>query len=137
MIKLLDILLEDENILIPRRSKEERSKNHIIALQKKIQQYIKDGSRGNLYLNNTPIQSLPDNLSVGGNLWLTKTPIQSLPNNLSVGGSLDLRYTPIQSLPSDLSVGGSLDLRFTPIARKYNEEEIRKMVSNVKRKILI
>jgi len=117
MIKLLDILLEGGNILIPRRSKEERSKNHIITLQKKIQQYIKDGSRGDLNLSNTPIQSLPDNLTVGGDLNLSNTPIQSLPDNLTVGGNLLLSNT--------------------PIARKYNEEEIRKMVPNVKRKILI
>jgi hypothetical protein len=117
MLKLLNILLEDENILIPRRSKEERSKNHLIATQKKIQQYIKDGSKGNLYLNNTPIQSLPNDLTVGGHLYLYDTPIQSLPN--------------------DLTVGGNLYLYGTPISKKYSKEEIKKMVPGVKGYILI
>ena len=36
-------------------------------------------SGGSLYLYNTPIQSLPDNLTVGGNLDLYNTAIQSLP----------------------------------------------------------
>ncbi len=65
MIKLLDILRENK-ILVPRRSPEERQKNYLIATQKKIQQYIKDGGKGDLYLSNTPIQSLPDGLKVGG-----------------------------------------------------------------------
>jgi len=103
MIKLLNILKETQ-ILVPRRSPEERQKNYQIAIQKKIQQYIKGGSRGDLNLNGTPIQSLPDNLEVGGDLYLRNTPIQSLPNDLKVGGYLDLRNTQIQSLPDNLKV---------------------------------
>jgi hypothetical protein len=56
MIKLIDLLKENK-ILIPRRSPEEREKNYVIATQKKIQQYIKDGSKGDLNLANTPITS--------------------------------------------------------------------------------
>jgi hypothetical protein len=111
MIKLLDILRENK-ILVPRRSPEERQKNYLIATQKKIQQYIKDGGKGNLNLSNTPIQSLPPGLKVGGDLNLENTPIQSLPPGLEVGGILYL--------------GG------TPISKKYTEEEIRKMVPGVK-----
>jgi hypothetical protein len=135
MIKLLDILRENK-ILVPRRSPEERQKNYQIALQKKIQQYIKDGGKGNLNLSDTPIQSLPPGFKVGRNLYLKDTPIQSLPNglevvgdlyledcknlkslpnDLKVGGSLDLSGTSIQPLPDGLKVGGSLDLRGTPI----------------------
>jgi hypothetical protein len=132
MFKLLDILLEDENILIPRRSKEERSKNHLIAVQKQIQQYIKDGSKGSLDLSNTPIESLPDNLTVGGYLDLRDTPIQSLPKNLNVENSLDLTDTLIKSLPNDLKVGGGLFIEYTPLSKKYTKEEIKKMVPNVK-----
>ena len=155
MIKLLDIL--ENKILIPRRSPDERSANFLIATQKKIQQYIKDGSKGNLILSSTPITSLPDNLQVGGDLGLYGTPITSLPNNLKVGGnlflenikltslpdnlqvgeSLWLRNTPITSLPGNLKVGGSLDLRNTPLSEKYSEEEIRKMVPGVKGNIYL
>ena len=115
MIKLLDIL--ENKILIPRRSPDERSANFIIATQKKIQQYIKDGSKGNLDLRNTPITSLPDNLKVGGSLSLIDTPITSLPDNLQVGGYLSL-----------------ID---TPLSKKYTKEEIRKMVPGVKGHIFL
>jgi hypothetical protein len=156
MIKLLDILRENK-ILVPRRSPEERQKNYQIALQKKIQQYIKDGGKGDLDLENTPIQSLPDGLKVGGSLYLRGTPIQSLPDSLKVGGALNLINTPIQSLPSglevggklllsntpiqslpdDLEVGGNLYLRGTPISKKYTEEEVRKMVPGVEGDIIL
>ena len=81
-MKLLKILLEQEKILVPRRI-EGRPEKHIRATQQKIQQYIKDGSKGNLDLQGTSIKSLPDNLkSVGGNLSLKGTPITSLPDCL-------------------------------------------------------
>jgi hypothetical protein len=111
MIKLLDMLRENK-ILVPRRSPEERQKNYQIALQKKIQQYIKDGGKGNLNLGNTPIQSLPPGLKVGGNLRLSNTLIQSLPDGLEVRGNLHLMNT--------------------PISKKYTEKQIRKMVPGVK-----
>jgi len=135
MIKLLDIL--ENKILVPRRSKEERSKNYLIATQKKIQQYIKDGSKGDLNLTNTPITSLPQDLKVKGYLDLDGSKITSLPPGLTVGGSLHLRNTLITSLPQGLTVGGSLDLGKTPISKKYNEEQIKQMVPGVKGNIYI
>jgi len=135
MIKLLDIL--ENNILVPRRSKEERAKNYFIAVQKQIKQYIKDGREGDLELNGAPITSLPDNLrSVGGSLNLSDSLITSLPDDLKIDGYLQLedcknltslpyglfvesglylRNTPITSLPFDLNIGGNLDLSNTPI----------------------
>jgi len=118
MIKLIDLL--ENKILVPRRSPEEREKNHLIALQKKIQQYIKDGGKGSLDLGNTPITSLPNNLTVGGGLDLENTKITSLPNNLKVEGYLDLSGTKITSLPDNLTVGGFLDLTKTPITSLPN-----------------
>ena len=116
MIKLLDLLKENK-ILIPRRSPEERQKNYLIAIQKKIQQYIKDGGKGNLDLSNTPITSLPDNLKVGGNLYLENPKITSLPDNLQVGGNLNLRDT--------------------PLAKKYSKGQIKQMIPGVKGNIYI
>ena len=75
MIKIVDILKENNKILVPRRSAEERQENYAIASQKKIKQYIKDGNKGDLNLADTPIKSLPDNLEVGGALYLNDTPI--------------------------------------------------------------
>ena len=129
MIKLIDIL--ENKILVPRRGKEERAKNHKIALQKQIQHYIKDGSKGDLYLGNTPITFLPNNLTkVGGDLWLNFSKITSLPDNLEVGGILDLTGTQITSLPNNLQVGGDLDLIDTPLSKKYSVEEINQMVED-------
>jgi hypothetical protein len=147
MIKLLDILHENK-ILVPRRSTEERQKNYLIATEKRIQQYIKDGSKGNLDLKNIPIQSLGNLISVGGDLDLRETQIKSLGNlqavwghldlegtsieslgNLqSVGGYLNFGHTPIESLGNLQSVGGNVFLRGTPLSEKYTEEEIRQMV---------
>ena len=62
----------------------------------------------NLNLSNTPITSLPNNLSVEGGLDLRNTLITRLPDNLSVGGYLDLSNTPITSLPKSLKVKGTI-----------------------------
>ena len=63
---------------------------------------------GSLYLEDTNITSLPNNLSVEADLYLRGTNITSLPDNLSVGGWLDLEGTNITSLPDNLSVGGTI-----------------------------
>jgi hypothetical protein len=132
MIKLIDLLKEEE-FFTPRRSKEERSKNYNISIQKKLQQYIKDGSKGSLDLYKKPITSLPNGLKVGGDLYLNYTPIKTLPKGLEVVGDLDLSYTKIETLPNDLKVGGYLDLMNTPLAKKYTKQQlIRKMAPGVK-----
>jgi len=115
-MKLLEILLEQEKILVPRRI-EDRAKNYQITINKEIQQYIKDGSKGDLNLYGKPITSLPNNLKyVGGHIVLRGTRITSLPDNLKyVGGNLSLSNTPIKSLPDNLEVGGNLDLTRTSI----------------------
>jgi len=58
MIKLIDLL-----------------ENKIIVTQQKIQQYIKDGSKGSLNLSSTPITSLPQCLTVRNHLYLKNTPL--------------------------------------------------------------
>ena len=143
---------EEESVLIPRRSKEERQKNYIRVTQRKIQQYIKKGSVGDLDLSDTPITYLPDNLTVGGGLYLYNTPITSLPDNLKVGGSLNLYDTKITSLPDNLAVGGNLGLSSTqitslpdnltvggslylcntPILKKYSIQQLKNMLPGVK-----
>ena len=108
-MKLLKIPLEQEKILVPRRSKEERAKNYQITINKEIQQYIENGSKGDLYLDGTPITSLPDILKyVGGDLNLYQSKIKSLPDNLKVEEHLVLANTPIEYLPDNLKVKGSI-----------------------------
>ncbi len=63
MIKFLDILKEsDDNIFIPRGSKEEKDKVLIRRINDKIQEYIRNGSEGGLDLRRSPIQFIPKNL---------------------------------------------------------------------------
>ena len=126
-MKLLSILLEQEKILVPRRTKD-RAERYLRALQGKIQEYIKNGSKGSLNLQDTPITSLPDNLKyVGGNLSLSNTPIKSLPDNLEVEGDLYLDSTSITSLPDNLEVEGDIYVHKSPLAEKYTDEEIKNL----------
>ena len=88
---------------------------------------------GDLYLGDTPIQSLPNGLEVEGDLDLSYAPIQSLPDNLTVRGDLWLNVTPIQSLPNGLKVGGDLLLYETPLSKKYTtEEQLKAKYPNIK-----
>ena len=119
MIKFLDILKEsDDNIFIPRRTKEEKDKKLLFRTYRKIRDYIKNGSQGGLDLRRSSIEFLPENLTqVNGNLILIGcVNLKSLPNNLTVNGRLDLDGCKnITSLPSGLKVTGNLDLRDTNI----------------------
>ena len=80
MIKFLDILKEsDDNIFIPRGSKEEKDKVLTRKDYDKIQEYIRNGSEDTLSLFRSPIKLLPKNLTkVGGDLILKNTPIADM-----------------------------------------------------------
>ena len=154
MIKLIDLLSENK-ILVPRRSKEERQKNYNIALKKQIEQYIKDGSKGNLDLSTLKDGSiLPLNLKVGGGLDLES--LTSIPEgfNPTVGGDLDLGS--VTSIPEGFNpiVGGGLYLySITSIPKGFNptvgnslylrsvtshtKEEMEKLLTNVEGEIII
>ena len=119
MIKFLDILKEsDDNIFIPRGSKEEKDKVLTKKDYDKIQEYIRNGSEGDLILMYSQIEKLPDNFTVNGTLDLQRCKnLQSLPNGLKVTYDLDLRRTNITSLPSDLEVGRDLILMHSQIEK--------------------
>ena len=155
MIRIKNLL--ENKILVPRRSKEEREKNYKIAIAKQIQQYIQNGSEGDLELGRTPVTLLPDNLKVGGylkieytpitalpkglkverGLFATKTKIKELPEYLEVGEDLYLDRSLLQELPRNLKVGGNLHIVGTPLSKKYTEEEIRRKTPGVKGIILM
>jgi hypothetical protein len=78
--------------------------------------------KGDLNLQDSTIQVLPDNLNVEGTLYLDRTPIKTLPKNLKVGKNLSLTSTNVEKLPRDLEVGGYLNIRSTPLANKYLKE---------------
>ena len=128
--KILKGETENRDLIVPYRL-EDRPERYKRIIYKKIQDYIKNGSKGDLNINDTPIDSLPSNLkTVGGSLYLYNTPISSLPPGLKVDGNLDLSNTQISSLPTDLTVGGYLDLSYTPISKKYTIKQIRKMIED-------
>jgi hypothetical protein len=144
MIKFLDILKEsDDNIFIPRRTKEEKDKKLLFRTYRKIRDYIKNGSQGDLFLNGSPIEVLPKNLTevngdlvlidsinlkvlpkdlnVKGGLYLIRCEnIKSLPSGLRVKDNLNLKDTNITELPPDLEVGGSIFIMRTPIEKLPN-----------------
>ena len=55
MIKLIDLIKENNKILVPRRSPEERQKNYNVVLQRKIKKYMDYGRKGDLDLSETPM----------------------------------------------------------------------------------
>jgi hypothetical protein len=147
MIKLINILKEilNNKILIPRHSPEERQQDYLAKDIKKIEKYIKNGSKGNLSLSQTKIKHLPKELKiVKGDLNLQESLIESLPDNLIIKGELNLSYTnnieslpknlkieedlwlgnKINHLPKDIEVGGNVrfssyfDIEKTPLNRK-------------------
>ena len=144
MIKFLNILKEsDDNIFIPRRTKEEKDKKLLFRTYRKIRDYIKNGSQGDLFLNGSPIEVLPKNLTevngdlvlidsinlkvlpkdlnVKGGLYLIRCEnIKSLPSGLRVKDNLNLKDTNITELPPDLEVGGSIFIMRTPIEKLPN-----------------
>lgn len=80
------------------------------------------------YLKEYKIRYLEKNgtIFVPENLWLCNSKITKLPNNLFVEKWLDLRYTPITKLPNNLFVGESLYLnveKITNIAYRKNCEK--------------
>ena len=83
--------------------------------------------KGDLYLRDSKITSLPEGLKVGGDLDLGWTKITSLPEGLEVGGILDLYWTNITSLPKGLKVDDYLNIRETTLL-EYTDDELRKMI---------
>jgi acetyltransferase-like isoleucine patch superfamily enzyme len=66
--------------------------------------------KGDLNLSNTPIEELPDNVSIGGDLYLYFGKIRKIGKNLVVKGNCNLSYTPIEEIPDNVNIGGNLDL---------------------------
>jgi hypothetical protein len=87
---------------------------------------------GGIDLIGSKIVSLPDGLKVNDYLYVAMTnDILSLPNKLEVSGTLHVRYSSIQEIPSDVKAKLLL-IGDTPFADKYSENEIIKMLPNVK-----
>jgi hypothetical protein len=83
--------------------------------------------KGDLYLRDSKITSLPKGLKVGGDLNLGFTEITLLPEGLNIRGDLDIYWTGITSLPKGLKVGGKLYIRETELA-KLSDDELIEMI---------
>ena len=83
--------------------------------------------KGDLYLRDSKITSLPKGLKVGGDLDLFESKITSLPEGLEVGGDLDLSETNITLLPKGLQVGGKLFIRGSAVIN-YSFNELMDMI---------
>jgi len=144
VLKFMDILKEsDDNIFIPRRTKEEKDKKLLFRDYRKIRDYIKNGSPSDLDFSGSPIEflpknltqvngdlrliecenlkSLPSGLNIEGDLYLIRCKnLQSLPNGLKVKGHLYLTSSNINQLPQDLEFGRGIYLERTPIEKLPN-----------------
>jgi len=154
-------VLQEEKILVPRHL-ETRDEEYKRIVYQKIQDYIKEGSKGDLNLPRSPITKLPGNLVkvggflnlersqiqslnnlriVEGDLWLGNSQIQSLGNLKFVGEDLYLYDTFLKSLGNLQKIGGELHVEHTFFSKKYSKEEILQMVKDkgieVKGKIYI
>lgn len=77
-------------------------------IEELVSEYMKNGSKGDLYLKDSVVTSLPKGLKVGGSLNLMGSSILSLPDNLEIGETLVLEDTNITSLPKNLKIGRHL-----------------------------
>ena len=83
---------------------------------------------GDLSLFGSEIKSLPKDLYVSENLYVGYCDnITSLPEGLYVGGNLSIAKTNISSLPKGLKVDGFLFIRYTPLVN-FSDEELIKMI---------
>jgi hypothetical protein len=94
----------------------------------RLERYIAKGSKRDLYLVGTQIQSLGALTEVGGDLWLQDSQIQDLGALTKVVGNLWLKDSQIQDLGELREVGRNLGLKGTPIAKTHTEQEIREQV---------
>ena len=114
-----------KDLIVPRRLKD-RPERYKRIVYKQIQDYIKNGSKGNLWLQGTPIESLPSNLkTVGGYLNLSNSKILEISSDLMVDGNLNLSNTPITTISKGIIIDGWLDLNFSEITTLPSDIKIK------------
>jgi hypothetical protein len=102
----------------------EELENHPDGVQYKYEDH--------LYLNESKVKKLPNDLYVDGNLELYKAnQLKELPSKLYVEGDLLLTdCKQLRGLSKYLYVGGDLYLYKTSLADKYTDEQIRDIVTS-------
>jgi len=122
MIKLKDILLESTapDIFVPRRLED--------RVERMISLYVKNGSKGDLKLDEMGLTELPailKDISVDGHFICRYNKLTSLINApSSVGGYFDCSYNELTSLEdAPKSVGGDFYCTDNPV--KFTEKQVR------------
>lgn len=89
----------------------------LLETEKWVNDYIERGNRGDLDLQRSYIERLPDNLVVNGSMDLNCcSKLKALPKGLIVKHDMDLYGCGfIEELPADAKIGGTIDLRGTRI----------------------
>ena len=133
MIKLKDILFESTapNIFVPRRVED--------RLERMINQYIRNGSKGDLSLSNMNLIELPailKNVTVGRNFFCSNNKLTSLINSPSivVGGFYCGSNQLISLKGAPKTVGDNFFCGLNPV--KFTEEQVR-AVCDVKKRIFV
>ena len=98
------------DLIVPYRL-EDRPERYKRIIYKKIQDYIKNGSKGDLELIESPKIDLPSTLtSVGRSLNLGESKIKEINHIKSIGLFLFLDRSEISKLPDNLTVGDYLSV---------------------------
>ena len=141
MIELLEYIIDIEKdiVLTPKfkilmgkpLSKDELTFNKLYLKNSKIKK-LPDNLRieGSLHLQYSEIEVLPKNLYVRDDINLYMSKIKTLPSDMYVGQSLHCHNSTLESLPDNLTINGSLDI---------SETNIKKLPKNlrVKRKLYL
>ena len=143
-------IYEDNNPFQPASDGEIENRRKTIqqAERKQIQEYIENGSEGNLHLHQSSLLTLPsnlttvdgslfledanttslnDNMHITGCLFIGLSAIKKLPKNLQVDESLDMSYTAIDSIPDDLSIGDRIYLHESKLHNTHTIQQILDM----------
>ena len=81
---------------------------------------------GSISLFDSPLTTLPDNLTVNGTLIISPK-IKSLPDNLTVTNILSISHMDTLSIPNNLNVG-SLEVYNRSITNQHTKDDIRAMI---------
>jgi hypothetical protein len=130
--KIFNFLQNNEGKKLPKSWFKSLEKLKLIEELETLPDGVQYKYERSLFLNDSNITKLPDNLYVVGSLDLDNSELLTkLPDNLHVDGFLIIkRCYQLTELPDNLYVGINLYIRYTPLADKYTDEEIYEMITS-------
>ena len=129
---ILNFLEEKEGKELPKKWFDSIEKLKLIKQLENHPDGTQQRHKTDLYLDNSGITKLPNDLYVSRHLNLANCKkLTKLPDELHVGGNLNLYgCEQLTELPDYLYVGFNLSIKNTPLADKYTDEEIYEMVAS-------